>query len=125
MPNTVFTVDDNQIMRQAVARLFKTAGGFQVCGEAANGTEAIGLAQALHPDLIVLDLCMPGLNGLETASQLKKLGVSAEVILYTMNAEEIATRDTLPSGVSALVSKAEGVMTLITKARVVLGQSAA
>jgi DNA-binding NarL/FixJ family response regulator len=119
----VVIVDDNAAMRQALSRLFRAAGGFQVCGEAANGSDAIELAKGLKPDLIVLDLCMPGMNGLETAQELKKLHASARTILYTMNAEEIASKQATAAGVAALVSKAEGIKTLITKARAVLDPS--
>lgn len=109
-------------MRQALRRLFKAAGGFNVCGEAKSGPEAIGIARALKPDLIVLDLCMPGMNGLETATEIRQLNLGSRIILYSLNAEDIGEKNAFSAGVSAVVSKAEGVKTLITKARFVLGQ---
>lgn len=123
--NTVLIVDDNPAMRQALCRLFKAAGEFQVCGEASNGAEAIEQVTALHPDVVVLDLCMPGLNGLETAPRLKELSPSTQIILYTMNAEGILEKQAFNAGVSALVSKTEGMKTFITKARRALDHSAA
>jgi DNA-binding NarL/FixJ family response regulator len=120
LPNTVLIVDDSAAMRQALCRLFKAAGGFQVCGEASNGQEAIELTRELKPELIVLDLCMPGLNGLETARQLNQLTDPPPIILYSMNAEDIIAKEASALGVSAVVSKAEGIKTLITKARKVL-----
>jgi DNA-binding NarL/FixJ family response regulator len=118
-------VDDQAVIRKALRRLFKTAGGFEVCGEASSGIEAIRLAQDLRPDLIVLDLCMPGLNGLETAHRLKSLQLPSRVVLYSMNAESIFEKDAAAAGVDAVVSKAEGVETLIAKARMVLDKAAA
>ena len=123
--NTVVIVDDNDAMRQALCRLFKAAGGFKVCGEACNGSQAIELVQDLNPDVVVLDLCMPGMNGLETARELKNVRPLAQIILYSMNAEEILENQASAAGVSALVSKAEGIKSFITKARRVLNRSAA
>lgn len=122
--NRVVIVDDSAAMRDALCRLFKTAGGFRVCGQAADGKEAVESVMRLHPDLIVLDLCMPGLNGLETARELRKHRITSPIILYSMNAEEIAEKEARESGVAALVSKAEGIKTLITKARTMLNQTA-
>lgn len=123
MRNTVLIVDDSSAMRQALGRLFRAAGEFQVCGEASNGTEAIEMVTALHPDVVVLDLVMPGLNGLETAPKLKKLSPPTHIILYTMNAEGILEKQASSAGVSALVSKAEGMKSFITKARRALEHS--
>lgn len=125
LPKTVFIVDDSAEMRQALCRLFHAAEGFEICGEASNGLEAIAKVQELKPELIVLDLCMPGINGLETARQLQALPHAPPMILYSMNAEEIAAGDASACGVSAVVSKAEGIRTLITKARTILERSAA
>lgn len=125
MRNTVLVVDDSAEMRLALCRLFKAAGGFEICGEAHNGLEAIKKISELEPDLVVLDLCMPGINGLETARQMQTLTHPPPIILYSMNAEEIAAPEAFECGVTAIVSKAEGIRTLITKARSILNQSAA
>jgi chemotaxis response regulator CheB len=63
MAKTVLIVDDNAYIRQALCDLFKREADFEVCGEAVNGKEAIAKARELHPDLIVLDLSMPVMNG--------------------------------------------------------------
>ena len=125
MAKTVVIVDDNAGMRQALRRLFNAAGGFDVCGEAADGAGALELARSLRPDLIVLDLCMPGMNGLETARELKRRDVAARIILYSMNADDIAVNEAFSAGVAALVSKSEGIKTLIAKSRSVLDQPSA
>jgi two-component system, chemotaxis family, chemotaxis protein CheY len=125
LSNTVLIVDDSAEMRQALCRLFKAAGGFEICGEAANGQEAIQKVRDLMPRLVVLDLCMPGINGLETARQLQTITHPPPIILYSMNAEEIAGKEAFDCGVAAVVSKAEGIRTLITKARKILDISAA
>ena len=125
MANTVLVVDDSAVMRRALCRLFKAAGDFDVCGTARNGVEAIEMARLLKPHLVVLDLCMPGLNGLETAHKLQAMSHPPPIILYSMNAEEIAAKQATECGVTAVVSKAEGIRTLITKARSILDRPAA
>ena len=67
----VLIVDDNAFLRHALCEIFKRESDFQVCGEAENGKEAIEKAWELHPDLIVLDLAMPVMNGLEAARVLR------------------------------------------------------
>jgi DNA-binding NarL/FixJ family response regulator len=125
LPNTVLIVDDSAEMRLALRRLFTAAGGFEICGEASNGKEAIEKVRQLKPALVVLDLYMPGLNGLETARQLQSIHQLPPIILYSMNAPEIVAKEAFECGVTAVVSKAEGIKTLITKARSIINQSAA
>jgi chemotaxis response regulator CheB len=73
MPKTVLIVDDNAVIRQALGDLFKKESDFELCGEAENGRQAIEKAQQLRPDLIVLDLSIPVMNGLGAARTLKRL----------------------------------------------------
>lgn len=122
---SVVIVDDNAAMRQALCRLFKAAQGFHICGEAANGSEAVELVGRLQPDLVVLDLCMPGRNGLEVARDLKEIMPAACIMLYSMNAEELVGQQARAAGVSTIVSKSEGMKTFISKARTALKQTAA
>jgi CheY-like chemotaxis protein len=70
---SVLVVDDNPIVRRRLCELFTREGDFNICGEAENGREAIEKAQLLRPDLIVTDLSMPVMNGLEETRVLKKL----------------------------------------------------
>ena len=77
MAKTVLIVDDNAYIRQALCELFTREAEFEVCGEAANGRQAVRKALELHPDLIVMDLSMPEMNGLETARELRRLMTGA------------------------------------------------
>lgn len=120
--NTVLIVDDNAAMRKALCRLFKAAGGFSVCGEASNGTEAVTMSKALRPQVVVLDLNMPGSNGLETARELRELAPAPHIILYSMNAEDLREEEALRAGVAAVVSKTQGMKTFIKKARMVVSR---
>ena len=69
----VLIVDDNYSIRQVLGEIFRREVDFDICGEAANGHEAIGAAKLLNPDLIILDLAMPVMNGLAAARVLRRL----------------------------------------------------
>src|SRR5882724_7651245 len=83
MAKAVLIVDDNAFIRQALCEIFERESDFQVCGEAENGKEAIEKAWELHPDLIVLDLSMPVMNGLDAAKVLKCLMPTVPLIMYS------------------------------------------
>lgn len=73
MPKLVLVVDDNAYIRQSLCQLFGSQADFELCGEAVNGQEAIEKAQELHPDVIVMDLSMPVMNGIDATRALKEL----------------------------------------------------
>ena len=84
MAKTILIVDDNAYVRQMICEAFKRESDFEVCGEAENGKEAIDQALALHPDLIVLDLSMPVMNGLDAARELKNRMPSVPLLMFTL-----------------------------------------
>jgi len=81
MAKTILIVDDNAYVRQALCQVFKREADFEICGEAENGKEAIAKALKLHPDLIVLDLSMPIMNGLDAARELKQVMPTVPLIM--------------------------------------------
>ena len=87
--------------------------GFKTCGEAENGTEALELAQRIKPDLITMDLSMPGINGLVTASALRKIFPKVPIILFTLYASKLLEIEAAKVGVTAVLSKTAPVNTLI------------
>jgi DNA-binding NarL/FixJ family response regulator len=84
MAKTILIVDDNTEVRRAICELFKLEEDFTVCGEATNGREAIAKALELHPNLIVLDLSMPVMNGLDAARELKRLMPDVPLLMYSL-----------------------------------------
>src|SRR6266446_3527002 len=121
MAKAVLVVDDNALIRQALCELFKREADFEVCGEAENGREAIEKAQELHPDLIVLDLSMPVMNGIDAARVLRRLMPTAlKVIIFSEYSDVFSEEEARSAGVSALVSKSEHVSVLVAKARALL-----
>ena len=119
----VLIVDDNCFVRQALAEIFKRESDFDVCGEAANGNEAVRIAQLLNPDLVVLDLAMPVMNGLDAARKLRRLMPAVRLIMYSGIGDKFVEQQARYIGIAAVISKAEAPGTLVGKARVVLGRS--
>jgi DNA-binding NarL/FixJ family response regulator len=115
MAKTILIVDDNSYMREALCELIECEPELQVCGEAENGKEAIEKACLLRPDLIVLDLTMPVMNGLEAASLLKQLMPEIPIIMYSASIDSFTEHEARLAGISAIVCKLES-ETLITKA---------
>jgi DNA-binding NarL/FixJ family response regulator len=125
MAKMVLVVDDNAVIRQALCRLFSSEPGFDVCGEAENGQDAIEKAQVLHPHLIVMDLSMPVMNGIDAARTLKTLMPSVPVIIFSDYSDVFSEMEAQSAGICALVSKSEPVSLLIGKARALLNLTAA
>jgi CheY-like chemotaxis protein len=86
MAKGILVADDNPLIRKILCRLFEIEENYDICAEAENGTEAIELALHHRPDLIILDLAMPVLNGLETAQELRKMMPCVPIILFTQHA---------------------------------------
>jgi DNA-binding NarL/FixJ family response regulator len=125
MPKSVLLVDDNAAIRRALCRFFTSEADFDVCGEAGNGQEAIAKAQELHPDLIVMDLSMPVMSGIEAARVLKKLMPRVPLIVFSEYSDVFSENEARSAGVSALVPKSEHVSVLLGKARALLYDVAA
>jgi DNA-binding NarL/FixJ family response regulator len=104
---------------------FKNESDFEICGEAQNGKEAIEKAQKLHPGLIVLDLSMPIMNGLDAARVLKRIMPNTPVVMFSEYRNAFSEQEARSAGVSALVSKSEHVSVLVEKARSLLYPAAA
>lgn len=122
---TVLIVDDNAFIRHALYELFQRQEDFDVCGIAENGREAIELAGQRHPDLIVLDLSMPVMNGLEAARVLKRLLPRVPLIMYSAFGDPLSGRQARMIGISEVVSKSDPASRLLEKARTLAYRNAA
>jgi two-component system, chemotaxis family, chemotaxis protein CheY len=125
MRKMVLIVDDNTFLRHALREIFEREGDFEVCGEAANGRDAIQAVTRLQPDLVVLDLSMPVMNGLDAAKILKQRVPALPLILYSAFADNAVAELAQSVGITELVSKSEPISTLIRTARDVLQQAVA
>ncbi len=107
MPKFVLIVDDSAVLRKTLRKFLEQQDGWEVCGEAANGREGIEKARQLKPDVIVLDLSMPVMNGLEAARELTHLLPSVPLLMWTSFEIPYLTREALSAGVRKVVSKSE------------------
>jgi DNA-binding NarL/FixJ family response regulator len=103
----ILLVDDHEIARQGVASLIAAQPGWQVCGEAADGREGLRLAVELKPDVVVLDMLMPGLNGLDAARLLKKQVPAAQLLILSGHEESTLIRPAFDAGVRAYILKSQ------------------
>ena len=104
----VLVVDDSFMVRQSLKRYLSSRGDVVVCGEAVNGREAVQRAMALKPDLVLLDLAMPELNGAEVASVLKGAMPNTRIILFTMYRENVGKYLSSAVGIDVVLSKPDG-----------------
>ena len=117
---SVLIVDDNAFLRRGLCELFKREADFEVCGEAEDGKKAIEKARELHPDIIVLDLSMPVMNGFDAARVLKRLMPTVPLIMYSAFGDKVAEHQARLIGISEVVSKSAHASVLINKARSLL-----
>jgi DNA-binding NarL/FixJ family response regulator len=111
-PKRILIVDD----QPAVLKVLRTAlehHGFIVCGEAESGVDAIGRAVATRPDLVILDVAMPGLNGIEVASILQRVLPDVPMILHTIYGDHVGKAFGAVFGIKAIVAKSDGIGRLI------------
>ena len=121
MAKQVLIVDDHDGVRKGLRLLFELDSGFSVVGEAVDGRDAVEKARLLKPDLILLDLSMPDMNGLEAARAIRPLLPSASLMLFTLHRSEVTDSDAFAAGINAIISKAEGAGTLMSQAHMLLG----
>lgn len=117
MVKSVLIADDQEVIRRMLCFLFASQSDFEVCGEAENGLEAIEMARVLHPDLIMLDLSMPVMNGIEAASELKRVMPMTPIIVFSEYSDVFSADEARAAGIAARVSKTENLAVLMEKAR--------
>ena len=107
MPIDVLLADDHTVLRAGIRALLEgdPAAGIRVVGEAGTGDEAVNLTQRLKPDVVVMDLSMPGSGGLEATRRIAALGLDTKVLVLTMHAEEEYLIPVLEAGASGYLNK--------------------
>jgi two-component system nitrate/nitrite response regulator NarL len=109
----ILIADDNGYVRTVIRTVLQDQDEIQVCGEAADGAEAIEKTRQLKPDLLLLDLSMPSLNGAEVALILKNTMPDVRVIMFTMYSDKVGSTLISALGVDAVLSKPDGMSHLV------------
>jgi DNA-binding NarL/FixJ family response regulator len=114
MSVTILIVDDHEVVREGVRTIINRARPqWEICGEAANGQQAIDAAARLRPDVIVLDITMPGLSGLDAASRISGLGLSSQILIFTMHESGQLAHDARRVGARGYVTKSDAARDLV------------
>src|SRR5208283_1188554 len=95
---TVLLVDDHSLVRKGFRRMLEDDAGIRVVGEAADGSEAVKLAAELKPRVIVMDMAMPGLNGMQASIEILKILPHTAILMLSMYSEENYVRNALEAG---------------------------
>ncbi|HEY0376864.1 MAG TPA: response regulator transcription factor [Pyrinomonadaceae bacterium] len=110
----ILLADDHEIVRKGLREMLETRKGWEVCGEASTGREAVSLAAELRPDVAVIDLSMPELDGLDATRQIKREVPLTEVLVFTMHDTPRLVREVLAAGARGYVLKSDATRHLIS-----------
>ena len=103
----ILIVDDEKAVRAALGRLLATRKEWTVVGEAADGAEAIGMARELQPDIVIMDVTMPEMNGLEATPEIKRALPAAEVLIFTQHDSTQMIQQAQNAGASGYLLKSQ------------------
>ncbi len=119
VPRCILIVDDSAVVRRSLRQLFERNEGWEVCGEAVNGRDAIQKARELSPDLILLDLSMPEMDGSQAARALRQMMPGVPLVLFSVYGQDpFVLREAEAAGIAAVVPKTDGNRLLETLAHV-------
>ena len=121
MPPKILIADDHDIVREGVRTLIRRSRpDWEICGEARNGNEAVSAVQSANPDVVVLDITMPGLSGLEAASRILQLNTGCRIVIFTMHESDSLDAEVRRTGAHGFVLKSEASRNLIIAIETVL-----
>jgi two-component system response regulator NreC len=103
----ILLADDHEIVRRGIRMLIEKEPGWEICGESVDGRKAVALAEKLAPDVVVLDLGMPELNGLEATRQIKRARPKTEVLIFTGEESEQLIHDVFAAGARSYILKSD------------------
>lgn len=109
----ILLVDDHDLVRRGIKVLIETKPGFEVCGEARTGREAVQKAQELHPDIVVMDVVMPELNGLDATRQILKVAPMSQVLIISQHDSGELMRQIENAGARGYIAKSDSERELI------------
>lgn len=117
MRTTIVLADDHELVRESIASLLREVPNFEVVGQCANGRQLLALVESVRPDVAVVDVSMPELNGIEAARQLREISPRTRVIALSAYTDEAYIRDMIDAGVVAYIIKSGAANDLIQAIR--------
>jgi DNA-binding NarL/FixJ family response regulator len=112
-PLRILVADDHDLMRRGIKTLLQTHVGWEICGEAQTGREAVSRTEELKPDIVVLDISMPDLNGIEAARRIRKASPETEVLILSLHFSDQLIREIVEAGVRGYIVKSDSDRDLI------------
>jgi DNA-binding NarL/FixJ family response regulator len=109
----ILVADDHEVVRRGLCALLESQPDWEVCGEAADGREAVEKAQTLKPDAVILDIGMPSLNGLEATRQILRANPHARVLILTLHDSDQVVREVLNAGARGFLLKSDAARDLV------------
>src|SRR5258706_7906752 len=113
MSAKILIVDEHYVVRQGVRSILAERPEWEICGEAGTGEEAVDAAATLRPDVVILDITMPGISGLDAASRIIALGTGTRILIFTMHESQRMAVDVREAGAHGLVQKSQVARDLI------------
>jgi len=117
----VMIVDDHAVIRRGVQSILRAFPEWEVCAEAADGQEAVKLAQSIQPEIIIMDVSMPGLNGLEATRMIRNILPNIKILLLTLHSSAELVRSAFRAGARGYVLKSDAENELVRALNVVVG----
>jgi DNA-binding NarL/FixJ family response regulator len=109
----ILIADDHEIVRRGLRSLLSARPGWTVCAEAGNGREAIALASQHHPNMVIMDISMPGLNGLEATRRIRKIIPRAEILILSLHYSDQLVHEVLDAGARGYLLKSDATRDLL------------
>ena len=114
MKTKILVVDDHEIVREGIRRLLtRSRSEWEICGEAASGEQAVGAVEQMRPDVVILDISMPGMGGLEAASRIAKMGLGCRTLIFTMHESNRLDAEIREIGAHGYVQKSQAARDLV------------
>lgn len=122
MKTRILLVDDHELVRRGIRSLLEAEEDFEVCAEAADGRQAVDLAHELMPDVVVMDIGMPGLNGIEATRRIRKTSRRTEVLALSLHESEHYASEVLAAGARGYVFKSDAAQEVVQAVRSIRGK---
>ncbi len=119
----IIIADDHAVVREGIRRILEARPDWEICAEAENGLEAVRLAEELNPDAIIMDVSMPGMNGIEATREIARRKTNIAVLIFTMHESAHVTATANNVGARGLVTKSDAAQNLIRALESILSGS--